>query len=223
MRPIIRGAAPTDAKGAKIIFNHYSEARGHLKLSIGPYCSYCERRLEYGVQIEHIHPKSRRPDLELEWTNFLIACPNCNPIKNDKPIIIEDYVWPDLHNTYLFFTYFEGFVFASKTSDIKKAQAMIDLIGLDRITINDPLIDGTQTDERQLYRFETWELAKRYYNQLLENDTEEKRGNIIDLAIARGYWSVWMTIFKDDDDMLDRLINAFSGTNYHYFNKHQNV
>jgi hypothetical protein len=35
------------------------------------------------------------------------------------------------------------------------------------------------------------------------------REQIVATAIGHGYWSVWMTIFHDDIDMVHRLINAF--------------
>jgi hypothetical protein len=38
------------------------------------------------------------------------------------------------------------------------------------------------------------------------------RQQIVDTALGRGFWSVWMTVFKDDPDMLQRFIDAFAGT-----------
>lgn len=43
-------------------------------------CAYCESKLkhiEYG-DIEHILPKSKRPDLYVEWSNLTLACEQCN-------------------------------------------------------------------------------------------------------------------------------------------------
>jgi hypothetical protein len=31
-------------------------------------------------------------------------------------------------------------------------------------------------------------------------------------AVDKGFFSVWMTVFKDDPDMLNRFIAAFPGT-----------
>ncbi|MED4690629.1 HNH endonuclease, partial [Peribacillus frigoritolerans] len=149
MRPVTRGDAPVDEKNTPIIFNHYSEARGYLKERIGAYCSYCERKLEFGAQVEHVHPKSRRRDLERDWNNFLIACPNCNPIKNDKEIVLSDYVWPDRDNTLEYFRYFEGFIFPAEIRGKEKAEAMIELVGLDRISERDLSQNPEQSDERQ--------------------------------------------------------------------------
>jgi uncharacterized protein (TIGR02646 family) len=43
-------------------------------------CAYCESRMEHvsPAHIEHIIPKSRRPDLVCEWSNLTIACQTCN-------------------------------------------------------------------------------------------------------------------------------------------------
>jgi hypothetical protein len=38
------------------------------------------------------------------------------------------------------------------------------------------------------------------------------RKQIVSNAQGRGFFSVWMTVFKDDPDMLNRFINAFPGT-----------
>ena len=48
-------------------------------------CAYCESRIRHVTteHVEHIEPKSRRPDLLLEWSNLTIACPKCNQHKAD--------------------------------------------------------------------------------------------------------------------------------------------
>jgi hypothetical protein len=38
------------------------------------------------------------------------------------------------------------------------------------------------------------------------------REQIIDTATSTGFWSVWMSVFQDDNDMKKRLIEAFRGT-----------
>lgn len=46
-------------------------------------CAYCESRIEDVApsHVEHIIPKSVRPDLVVDWRNLTIACPNCNTYK----------------------------------------------------------------------------------------------------------------------------------------------
>ncbi len=45
------------------------------------------------------------------------------------------------------------------------------------------------------------------------------RETIADLAAGHAYWSVWMTVFEDDADMLKRFIDACSGTDTNSFDK----
>ena len=46
-------------------------------------CAYCESKflhIAYG-DVEHVIPKSVRPDLSFEWTNLTLACDRCNTNK----------------------------------------------------------------------------------------------------------------------------------------------
>ncbi len=38
------------------------------------------------------------------------------------------------------------------------------------------------------------------------------REQIVLTATGHAYWSIWMTVFQDDPDMLRRFIDAFPGT-----------
>src|SRR4051794_33999120 len=99
MRPVNKGDPPKDASGNAVVFSEYKLARPHLIAVIGEYCSYCGMKLVSGLAVEHVLPKSKHPTLENSWENFLLACPNCNSTKGDEDINIEDYHWPDKHNT----------------------------------------------------------------------------------------------------------------------------
>ncbi len=66
MRPIVKGANPTDENGVEIIFTKYARARRYLIDRIGEYCSYCERKIEANLAVEHVQPKDTNPDLLLE-------------------------------------------------------------------------------------------------------------------------------------------------------------
>ncbi|MCW1941660.1 HNH endonuclease [Bacillus anthracis] len=94
---------------------------------IGSYCSYCERSLGGNVAVEHIQPKSLHKELALTWDNFLLACVNCNSIKSNQSINLEEYLWPDKDNTLLAFHYgrrlnngFYGFNSRGKTASREK-------------------------------------------------------------------------------------------------------
>lgn len=43
-------------------------------------CAYCESKIGHVCtgDVEHIIPKSKRPDLYVEWTNLTLACEECN-------------------------------------------------------------------------------------------------------------------------------------------------
>ena len=57
-------------------------------------CAYCESRMEHVApgNVEHIIPKSVKPELVCDWNNLTLACPLCNTKKGayysvDCPLI----------------------------------------------------------------------------------------------------------------------------------------
>jgi 5-methylcytosine-specific restriction endonuclease McrA len=168
------------------------------------------------LAVEHVKPKKPDgtiiPGRELEWDNFLLACANCNSTKGDTEVELNDYLWPDRENTFIALKYSEGgFVSPADGLDDELKQLAINTIkltGLDKQRSNDP----TDTDRRSQNRREKWDIAQRSKERLLLNDTEAFREQIVETALGHGYWSIWMTVFKDDADMLQRFIQAFPGT-----------
>ncbi|WP_321429987.1 HNH endonuclease [uncultured Methanolobus sp.] len=226
MRPVCKGAIPTDANGNDVEYSDYSNARGELVKRLGEYCSYCEMHLDSSLAVEHVKPKKPKGETEvivereLDWNNFLLACSNCNSTKGNLDVDLDDYFWPDRDNTLLAFNYCEGgIIVASNILDMNlmgKANATIKLIGLDK----NPLNDHTCSDRRWLNRRETWDLAIRLKERLTRNNNEDFRDSIVDLMEAKGYWSIWMTVFKDDSNMLQRFIQALPGTAQECFNEY---
>lgn len=220
MRPVERGDLPIDPNtGIPIVFTDYSQAKPHLIGRLGAYCSYCERLINHLLHVEHIQPKDPRPDLELRWDNFLLSCVNCNSPKGSNELILSDYYWSDRDNTARAFEYLEtGNVCVNPSlneSEQEQAQRTLELIGLDRFPSHPKF---SQKDNRWSQRLDAWGIAKRKLKQLKENDTPDKRDDIVELAQAKGFWSVWMTVFREDTDMLKRFINAFPGTCQSCFN-----
>lgn len=227
MRPIERGSTPIyPNSGETVVFSDYKDARGHLIKRIGEYCSYCEMHLETSLAVEHVQPKDNRRDLELVWGNFLLACTNCNSTKSKKPIVLEDYLWPDCDNTFQALIYSKGgLVTPSPSLDDNnriKAQRLIDLVGLDKTPSDDPYKNPSQSDRRWNHRREVFDMAIRYHDCLLADDSENLKDCIIDLALRSGFWSVWFTVFSDNGDLLERLIDAFPGTSRHCFDRSNN-
>ena len=204
--------------GLRVITKSMAMRRNDLIDRIGDYCSYCEIPIPSGPDVEHVQPKKHHTDLICSWDNFLLACSNCNSIKGNKDVDLSRYYWPDQHNTFLAFAYQKDLppVLVSSLSTRRKARAQraIRLTGLDRLP-GHPRFSAS--DRRWKKRHEVWELAERYRAKLelavrALQDTQELRESIVHIAVPRGFWSVWMTVFKNDADMLNRFINAFPGT-----------
>ena len=208
MRPVDRGPRPQDENGRPRQFRPYRNAKADLLERLGGYCSYCERPGD--LHVEHVIPKFHRKDLEEEWTNFLLACVNCNSTKGDGNLSRDGYLWPDEDNTLAAFEYLpEGIVrVAGSLSERERARArrLSELVGLDRRPGRDP----RATDLRWRKRREAWRVAC-YARHRYQEDPD-----IVDLVIilakANGFWSVWMTVFAEHSEVCDRLQKVFPGT-----------
>jgi hypothetical protein len=175
-------------------------------------------RLDSGLAVEHVKPKKPEgsdgniQERELDWHNFLLACPNCNSTKGNKDVILDDYLWPDKDNTFRAFTYSEGGIITPSnelSAELQsKANATIKLTGLDKCPHNDP----KASDRRWINRREVWDIAVRNREHLSQNENDSFRELIVNSMTGRGYWSIWMTVFQDDSDMLQRFIKALPGT-----------
>lgn len=213
MRPITRGDVPT-RNGATVEFTHYSKALPHLVDRIGLYCSYCGKKIDNSPEVEHMCPKSVDPSLTLDWNNFLLACRNCNSIKGTHPDNVNDfetdYYWPDMDDTFNIFVYENTGKIRVKDSvspEIKdKANKTLKLTGLNR-----PF--QSRNDNILRKRKRAWSIAEDSLNDLNKCNTVEMKNQIIRTALSRGHWSIWMTVFKDENDILKRLIYSFPGTN----------
>jgi len=220
MRPVDRGSIPLDDSGQPKEFSKYKYAKQDLLNRIGNYCSYCEVRVNVCPAVEHIMPKVHNPDLELQWSNFLVACTNCNSIKgiNPKDGNLDDYYWPDKDNTVRAIEYREGGTVRVNPSlspeQRTKAEATIGLTGLDRKPVVE---DPAASDQRWKHRYDVWGIAEDFLQELQTEDRPALRRAIIGLAQANGFWSVWMTVFRDYPDMRRRFIGAFPGTSQECF------
>lgn len=211
MRPIDKGQAPRT-------YDRYQDAGPDLINVIGDYCSYCERQIETDLAVEHIQPKSQGGPLT-DWKNFLLGCKNCNSRKGKSRVNLSDYLWPDTDNTFLAFEYLQGGIVRARTKGTSpslqaKAEKMIKLVGLDVDPGNPSKARRPKDlrDRRWLRRQQVWQLAESMTHVLSEEDTARVRELIVELALARGLFSIWMTVFSHDLDMKLRLIVAFRGT-----------
>lgn len=210
MRPVVRGDAPK-------VYRKYGDAIGDLEERLGIYCSYCERRLPASLAVEHVSPKSIDSNRELDWTNFLLGCTNCNSVKLDKPTNDDDFLWPDRDNTLRAFVYsLGGFVelSASLSPEIRPmAEALMNIVGLNRHQ-KQGWPNPAPRDKRWKQREEVWKLAERCRDEYLVaiGRNEAVFSLITEAAVGYGFFSVWMTVFEGDSDLSVKFISAFSGT-----------
>ena len=214
MRPVSKGSSPITGDYAD-----YRDAYPALQGRIGPYCSYCERKIATNLAVEHIQPKDadRYPQLEGKWDNYLLGCVNCNSTKGKKDVLPSNVFLPDRDNTFCAFEYTpDGKVgIANNLSGTQKAMAenLRSLVGLEKEirTIHDENGRIVATD-RISQRMEVWLIALDSKAELSGTPTEGMRRQIARTATAHGFFSVWMKVFEDDSGMRRRFIEAFQGT-----------
>lgn len=215
MRPVRRGASPLSND-----FAGYRDAFPHLVARLGGYCSYCERTIPTQLAVEHLLAKALPQYAHLvgRWDNFLLGCVNCNSTKLDKDVDPAGILLPDRDNTLGALVYTaDGKVQPSPASP-PEVQAMagrlLSLVGLDKKPADARDENGKLVAiERVAQRMQAWGEA-RTAKSLVDKDP----GNVglrrmaVGWASARGFFSVWMTVFQGDADMRNRLIDAFPGT-----------
>lgn len=207
MRPVDRGVSPVP-RGR---FNKYRDAFAKLEERLGEYCSYCERRIESNLAVEHIKPKEEYKRLEIFWYNYLLACTSCNSCKSHGSLNLDDYLWPYRDNTYLAFNYDRSGRLQPNPLINKpiqqKATATLKLLGLHKLI----------PDKRARKRKEIYGLATKQLNRLVLNDTADIRESIVEIMTGRGGWSIWVHVFKDRPDMVKLFIDAIPGTSTECF------
>lgn len=218
MRPVAKGGAPS-------AYTSFRDAKPDLVARIGEYCCYCERQIETHLAVEHVIPRSQRPSSAVKWVNFVLSCVNCNSCKLDSRVTLGMHLWPHRDNTLRAFEYRVGGVVAVHAglspAMQTKANATIQLVGLDKM----PGAAGrepTNADNRWLKRQQAWTLAQQKRLDLLANDTPELRTAIVDVAVSRGMFAIWWTVFAGDVDLRRRLRAAFVGTCPSCFDANEN-
>ena len=229
MRPVRRGASPisgnfTDYEKAKPDLVRRIGSGWHHNAQIASYCSYCERIIETSLAVEHIQAKKLevngiQPYAHLigKWTNFLLACVNCNSTKKTKNVVLSEFLLPDRDNTFIAYEYLQDGTIAIRAPIghlYDCAEKTLKLVGLDKkpsvvLDSNDNEIASDRISQRK----NTWVLASHYKNRLdLEPNNQFAKDVIISLAVSKGFFSIWMKVFENDTDMRNRLIDAFAGT-----------
>lgn len=219
MRPVDKGESPYET------IKEYQDAIPYLEKKIGLYCSYCEMPINHVPEVEHMISKKYGGD-KTAWENLLLGCKYCNSRKAAKTTLqnMTEYLWPDTENTALAFSYGNGVPSlneeALKEVDptgacYEKAKNTYELVGLG----NEPDLKRKDKDRRFLSRnasyyralksLENWRHVKDASKQY-QNDMKEQ---IMMTATADGFFSVWMTVFAEEPEILLALLDHFPGTN----------
>ncbi|MEM7429362.1 MAG: HNH endonuclease [Pseudomonadota bacterium] len=212
MRPVVKGPAPR-------VYAKHGDALDDLIDRLGRYCSYCERRLPNLPAVEHVEPQSLVPSKKLSWANFLLSCGNCNSTKLNKPVDLSKIAFPHLDCTARGLSYTGSRVKIApglSAGEKKLVQAVVSLVGLDRHPAGPK---PSPKDKRWQDREQVWGIANEVKRDLKGDPTNATlRSMALRVAQGFGHFSVWMTVFDDDKDMKQRLIDLFPGTAKNCFN-----
>lgn len=197
----------------KETYSPYQKAKLPLMANIGAYCSYCESaKVSSDVAVEHIEPKGTNGD-STAWNNFVLGCTICNSIKGHSVILPNDYHWPHTDNTFRDFIYkASGCVVLNPNLDDEekvKAKRLFDLVKLGAYPGNEEQ-QPTPMDYRWQKRLEVWCEADRLLGKLKKSTADVDE--VIRMAKLLGCWSVWFTVFEENDEVRRRLITDFPGT-----------
>ena len=169
--------------------------------------------------------KSKSPELITEWSNLLLGCKYCNSRKSNVTDLsnVNDYLFPDECNTAIAFTYKYGYPSVNENvinsidgsgEMAKKAKNTFDLIKLG---------NKEAEDKRNIKRNEVYQIALSSLKRWKNIQCEDMKNQIVDTALANGFFSVWMEVFRDKPIVLNALIDGFPGTEKHFFDSNGRV
>jgi uncharacterized protein (TIGR02646 family) len=196
-------------------YKKYGDALPILEANLGQYCSYCEV-FSSDKEVEHIISKDQDKSLETKWDNFLVACGRCNGggNKSNELVNFDVIYFPHTHNTFMCFMYLEGGVVQLNptltTNERLKAEALMNLVGLDKYQGNPKYPKLNPNDKQWRFRRTAWEWADRFEKDYVANRKTSQ--DIADFATQNGFFSVWFTVFQAHDDVKQALIEKFTGT-----------
>ncbi len=202
-------------------FAEHGDAKPELINRLGKHCCYCEAFGEAtALDVEHIYPQKAHPKRAKEWDNFLLSCKSCNSKKNShlgsgkQRALMKRYLWSHTDNTARAFQYHgDGRVEPAPTASApvrKLAEATIKMIG----SLSSPAAAGPFEDLSIAYtgvsiRSEVWAEIAEIKKCYVANPSPGLARALANLAVARGYFSIWMEVFKDRPEYRRELIVAF--------------
>lgn len=214
MRPVDKGEKPDNE------YKKYGDAKPELIRRIGEYCSYCEFPIVHVPEVEHKEAKSTGGSW-LEWDNLLLSCKYCNCRKlvcvaaGEKDL----YLWPDEDDTFHAYKYTNGIPalnedYLRNKGELyrERATRLFQLVKLNHIPDT-----PKDKDRRWAKRLETFNSALEELDNWKLNRTEEYKRILVKYAVASGFFSIWMEVFKDEPEMQKAFVDAFVGTKKKYF------
>jgi uncharacterized protein (TIGR02646 family) len=216
VRPVKKRSSPIVGD-----FNKYEDAKPELVSRLGLYCSYCERKIPTLLAVEHIEPKDGvygQPQLKRRWSNFLLACTNCNSCKGSKKVDFKRLLFPDRDNTFFAYEYgMDGSVTYSAGLTLRQkvmARNTLRLVGLDKpVQVFKNENDEQVALDRAAQRMEAFGTAQVALSLLqAEPASDSTQKAIVMMAKEAGFFSIWMKVFDAYPDMKIRFIKAFNGT-----------
>jgi hypothetical protein len=203
---------PVDSHGDPLVYAEYGDAKYDLVQRLGPFCTYCERRLATHIAVEHIEARYLGGAV-IDWNNFLLACTNCNSSKGIKPLPNPCFL-PDRFNTAYAFEYGPGAMIAANVAlaspqETTAANDTLDLFGLRSLMPMAP----RQPDRRWDDYIERWGNAEISLQRWQSKPTSELREQIAETAQACGAFSIYMTVFKKEPAVRQEILDRFQKYN----------
>jgi hypothetical protein len=217
MRPIVK-SVKNNADGTPSEYNPWGDAKPELVEELGSFCSFCEKyNSRSALHVEHVYGKKCvdaadnyiYDHLKYRWDNFLLACVNCNSVKNNKDIALTNPALPHINNLIHFIESTIGGVIVVKNgllqAELNQTNNFISLVGLDRLPGHPQHSDK---DDRWDERLKVYDIAQRQLRKYEQIPRKTDLDTIVDLARTNGCFSIWYYTFKKYDEVLNVLING---------------
>ncbi len=213
MRPVNKDDIPKKEDGSNKEYTSYAQAKDDLRDRLDSFCSYCEMNIDNQPDIEHISPKSKNPDLETAWENFLLACKPCNIIKSDDNNARDGYVFPDTDNTSFLYEYSINGV--KVRDDINNDLKVLATATFDLVKLNRKLDTSGRIDDRARARNNSWEKATMALEDFIKllPSTQDKESLVrLTANTCNGFFSMWIQIFQDYPEVKKAILENVTGT-----------
>lgn len=137
-------------------------------------CAYCESKLKHihHGDVEHIAPKSLKPEKRYDWVNLTLACEICNQNKSNKDPDVEYIIDPYATEPSEHLTFLGSFIFPMGTNHGKNTEILLDLNRVSLLERRKSRLEQIMGIYETILRSDLpLETRKIIYQSLLLNDT----------------------------------------------------